>query len=156
MIRNVSPLVLLLGLVSCGLPFGSDAGDDTCPQTGEFSNYGCVRLVALTGDLPDGIATPYRWVVRAEREGVWEFAAGVHPLPEEVTLQPVLMVPPQGADTMTVTVLVQVRYDTGPSTVGPLPLVAVDSVRHTVRFAPMGERPDVDTVRFDIRRVNAP
>ncbi len=150
-------MVLLLSLGACGVLTGPEVRDDTCPQTYEFGNYGCARLVVLPGSFPAAAPSPYRWKVGAEGQWVGTFKAGRNSLPEEVQLHVTLWLPlPGGDDTTTVTVFAEARDDSGPVVVGvPLPLFAVDSVRQTVRFAAVGERPDTDTVRLDMRSVDA-
>ena len=148
-------VALVLALPGCGGP--TEPGADVCPQTSEFGNFGCTRLVVLPGDVPEDVPETYRWNVEAEGgSGAFTFLEfGTDPLPERVegtvTLWRQL---PGGADTATVPVVVEILDDTRPVEVGvPLPLVAVDSLRHTFRFAEVGERPDVDTLRLDPRPV---
>lgn len=140
----------LLGLPGCGLITGPDGDDGSCPQSYEFGNYGCARLVVLLGPLPADAPLPYRWKVSAQGESVETFEAGRSSWPEEVELHLTFWLPlPAGDEADTVTVVAEVRDDSGPIMVGvPLPLFAVDSVRYGVRAAPVGERPPVDTVRL--------
>lgn len=129
-----------------------------CPQTNELGNYGCAELVVLPGDLPENAPPSYRWKVSGEGEDhEFEFLEqGEDPLPEQVEGLATLMSGlPGGQDTMTAPVVLVVRADTAdPLPTGePLSLAAVDTVRHTFRFAAVGERPDVDTLRFSLQPV---
>lgn len=155
MIRRASPLALALalGLAACGLFTGPDADDDACPQTYEFGNYGCARLVVIPGALPADAPTRTRWKISTDGPPGLEGLAFGTIVPDTIPLRLTMMAPLRtGADTAAVTVIAEVRDDSGPIVLNvPLPLVAIDSARLTVRFAQVGARPDVDTVRLDLR-----
>lgn len=148
----LTAILLLLGLSSCVGLTDPDEDDSTCPQTYEFGNHGCAKLVVLPGILPPQSPSPYVWKVSAQGESAATFEAGRDSWPEEVRLHLTLMSPlPGDADVDSVTVVAEILDDSGPRDVGvPLLLVAVDSVRLSVRFAPVGGRPTVDTVRLGL------
>lgn len=144
---------------ACSLLTGSDEDPTVCRQTYEFGNYGCARLVVIVNPPPQPWPVGYRWDVRAvpAREGTGTDQAvssradtgGV-----ELRLIRRMQPDPGSQDTASVWVRGQMLHDTRPWPVGvPLPVVAADSVLHAARFAPVGARPPVDTVRLTLRRV---
>jgi hypothetical protein len=129
------------------------AESDACPRTAEFGNYGCARLVVMVQGPPQPWPTPRRWDVRAvpvrERTGP-DLALAAHPDTGAVALFLIRWHPPAPGheDTTSVWVSARMFEDTG----AKLTLFAADSVVHVARFAAVGSRPPVDTVRLTLRR----
>jgi hypothetical protein len=129
-----------------------------CPQTYEFGNFGCARVVAQVEASPQPSTTRYRFDVRLvparPDAGVSLYVApmpGPGPVPLQLTLYSPLM--PRPVDTLSVWVVGRLLDDSPPPPVNaPLPTLAADSVLRVLRFAPVGARPAVDTVRLDVRR----
>lgn len=157
--RRPLPLLVVLVLAACDTPTAGEIDENVCPQTSEFGNFGCAALAVFPGELPDGAPDAYRWTVTAEgKEGRFELIeTGTDPVPRPVEGRVTLWRDlPEGSDTTTVPVVLEILDDTGPVEPGvPLPLFAVDTVRHTLRFAEVGERPRVDSLRFQLERVEA-
>lgn len=154
---HVFLLLVGLALAACDTLTGNDE-DDACAQTFEFGNFGCAVLVVHPGDLPESAPDSYRWKISAEGEETrFEFIeAGQNPIPRRVEGRVTLWQQlPEEVDTTTVPVVLEIRDDTGPIETGtPVPLFAVDSIEHTIRFAEVGERPRVDTLTFELERVD--
>jgi len=160
-VRHAARLALATLLVGAsGCRSATDNGrqeDAPCPQTYEFGNYGCARIVALV----EGPAAPwpaaYRLDVRASpvRTALGAVSAlapdaRFGPVPLQLTLwgPP----PPRPDDTLSVWVVARMRDDSPTSVIGrPLPLVAADSTLTVVQFAPVGDVPRVDTLRLRLR-----
>ncbi|HEX2078788.1 MAG TPA: hypothetical protein VHG08_13790 [Longimicrobium sp.] len=129
-----------------------------CPPTGEFGNYGCARIVVMVEGPPQPWPALYRWHVYAKpaREGTG-FVEGFAPHPDTGAV-PLLLIrhlPPAAgsADSASVWVHARLLEDPRPIQPGvPLPTFAADSVLRVVQFAPVGERPRVDTVRLTLQR----
>jgi hypothetical protein len=131
---------------------------EACPQTYEFGNFGCARVLALVEAPPQPWTTRYRLDVRLRPArpdaGVSPYVAPA-PAPGPVPLQLTLYTPlmPTPVDTLSVWVVGRLLDDSPPPPVNaPLPTLAADSVLRVLRFAPVGGRPAVDTVRLDLRR----
>ena len=129
-----------------------------CPQTYEFGNFGCARVVALVETPPEPVPAAYRLDVRAVPARP---ASGAGPsLADEprlgfVPLQLTLWEPPPPGvrDTLSVWIVARMLEDLSPPVVGvPLPVVAAESTLRVVRWAPVGGVPPVDTVRVVLRR----
>lgn len=165
MLRYSSPAGLSLVLAAIASAFVPACGvvdpepdPLLCRQTYEFGNFGCGRVVAIVEAPPQPWPEYYRWDVRARpaREGTGAKATfppdskpGVIPL-ELTRVGP----PVQGTgDTASIWVSARMLEDPRPVQMGvPLPVFAADSVLHLIRFAPVGSRPVVDTVRLTMKR----
>lgn len=157
--KRVLPTVLLvLTLHGCGSPTSSELEPEACAQTFEFANYGCAHVVVQLGNLPDDLPGAVRWKVSADAQRADAFDADRGPVPEAVSLRVILRTPlPNEVDTTTALLTAEVRDDSGPVDLGaPLPLVASDTVSYLLRFAGVGERPRVDTLRLSLERVDGP
>jgi hypothetical protein len=145
----------MLGAAGCSLLTGSDADPAVCRQTYEFGNYGCARMVVTFQPPPKPWPAGYRWDVRvrAVREGTGAGAA-FPPYPDTlpVTLELIRyqMPDPGSEDTSSVWVVAKMLEDSRAIGV-PLPVFAADSLLHVARFAPVGSRPPVDTIRLTLR-----
>ncbi len=144
---------LLLG--GCASLTDSDA--KVCPQTYEFGNYGCARLVVTVAPPVEALPLARRFDVRAkwsdEPDGLIAFAPnpGLGAVPLELTLYDHLHVP--AVDTATIWVIARVLEVPYPIVTGvPLPVFAADSVLHVARFARVGGAPPVDTIALRLRR----
>jgi hypothetical protein len=147
---------------ACRAPTAGERPDRAaCPQTYEFGNHGCARVLALVEGPPLPWPASYRFDVHATpaRPVRWVEPAlattpGVGPVPLQLTRWEA---PPSGvgtaADTLSVWVVARLLEDPRPIQVGvPLPTFAADSVLRVVRFADVGSVPPVDTVRLTLRR----
>ena len=137
---------------------GTAVDSNICPQTYEFGNYGCARVVALLVEPITPLPATYRLDVRAvwPRDGSIAAIsdAGVNPrigaVPLTITLYDRSQVP--AADTASVWLIARVLDTPAPIPGAPLLTFAVDSVIHVVRFAAVGAMPRVDTVRLVLQR----
>jgi hypothetical protein len=154
MLRCMPVIALLIVFTGCTSSTETRL-DDRCPQTYEHGNHGCAVLAISPGSLPADAPSRYRWKISALGTGTETFDAGMNSLPGEVHLRLTLRTPlPAGSDTATVMIVGEVRDDTGPIVLGvPLPLFAVDTARQALRFAAVGERPNIYKVDLDLRRV---
>ncbi len=136
----------------------TDAEADVCPQTYEFGNYGCSRVVALVERPITPLPAFYRLDVRA----LWAHTPGLvatladigvnpvfGPIPLTITLYDNAVVT---GDTASVWLVARVLENVSPIVGVPLLIFAEDSVLHTVRFAQVGRTPRVDTVRLVLQR----
>lgn len=130
---------------------------DVCPQTAEFGNYGCARLVVIVQGPPPWPALrrmDVRAVPAREHTGA-DLALAPRPDTGAVPLGLIRWHPPAAGSEDTTSVWVSARIlddpQRGPAGV-PLTVFAVDSVLHVARFAPVGSRPPTDTVRLTLRR----
>jgi len=139
----------------CRLFTGSE-DPEACQQTYEFGNSGCARLVLIVEPPPQPWPSFYRWDARATpaREGTGaDVGHAARPGPGMVPIQLTRWhhVTPGSGDTASVWVSARLLEDPRPIQPGvPLPTYAADSVLHVVRFAPVGSRPPVDTVRLTL------
>lgn len=137
---------------------GRGEDPEACPQTYEFGNHGCARLVVMVEPPPQPWPTSgYRWDVRAvparDNSGA-DVAFSLRPGPGEIPLGLIRWHSPAPGtgDTASVWVSARMLEDPRPIQVGvPLPVFAADSVLHVARFAPVGSRPPVDTVRLTLK-----
>jgi hypothetical protein len=147
----------LLWAAACGrAPTDLAVDIGACPQTREFSNFGCARLVVIVEGPPQPWPVERLWDVRAlpAREG----AGGglvLAPRPDTgaVPLELIRWYPPAPGtgDSASVWVSAAMFEDSHPP--GPtLQVFAADSVLHVARFAAVGARPPTDTVRLTLRR----
>lgn len=143
---------------ACRAATGPRSDAAACPQTYEFGNYGCARVVVVVAGPPVALPASYRFVVSATAVGA---AAAGGPTASEspaalgtVRLQLTRWFPPAaGGDTISAWVAARVLDDPRPIVAGvPLPTFAADSVLRVLRFAPVGAVPPVDTVRLALRR----
>ena len=134
------------------------ARGDACPQTYEFGNYGCARVVALIDGPPRPWPDPYRFEARltpARPSPAGSATSPTSTFASTVPLQYTLWSPlaPAGTDTLSVWVVARMLEDPQPAVVGvPLPLFAADSVLRVLRFAPVGSVPPTDSARLTLRR----
>ena len=167
--RRIARRALLTSATSVLLASGCDLITDNerdrffgpCPQTYEFANYGCARLVVhLTppaGDLPPlyRVDVRARWLDSARTTAALPENGGTNPpfLPTRLTITlwgPGLV---RSDDTASVWVIGRILEDVRPIQVGvPLPVFAADSVLHKARFAGVGAVPPVDTIRLTLTR----
>ena len=152
-----SPVCLLAVLVaaaSCN-PFTDPQSDLNCPQTYEFGNSGCARLLVILDGPPLPWPASYRWSVRAlPADSVLQvFALGPDPVAGQVPLKVTLWLPlAQGVDTASLWVVAKLLDDSGPIVVGvPLPVFAADSTLHPTVFVPVGERARTDTIHLSLK-----
>lgn len=132
----------------CSSGVEPDAVDPTlCPQTSEFPNYGCARMVVVV-EAPSGVsASQPRWMVqmsplRSSGSGDARTLTAPGPVHFELTR---FLAPPDPATGDTLTVRLAVNfYDAAQ----PTTIIASDTTRLVVRYAPVGARPPVDTVRL--------
>lgn len=125
-----------------------------CPQTYEFGNYGCARIMVIVDAPSTPLPASHIWDLRVapvdKSTGVGA-SYGDHPVAGEHLLQLTqFFLPRVQIDTMTIWATARV-IDVTDSRLKPLPIFAGDSVMHIVRFAPVGTRPQVDTVRLILR-----
>lgn len=153
-----SPKYLLaavsLAAASCN-PFTDPQSDLNCPQTYEFGNSGCAKLLVILDGPPLPWPALYRWSVRAlsADSALQIFALGPDPVNGQVPLRVTLWLPlAQGVDTASLWVVAKLLDDRGPIVVGvPLPVFAADSTLHPTLFAPVGERARTDTIRLSLK-----
>jgi hypothetical protein len=152
-LRPQIAVVLTVALAACNSFTGSDARS-ACPQTYEFGNYGCARLVAILDGPPQPWPASTRWSTRVHSAdpALWLEAFGLDPadgrVPFELTLWTAL---PHGRDTASVWVVAKLLEDPRPIVVGvPLPIFAADSALHLAQFAAVGEQPRADTIRLTL------
>ncbi|MFN8580193.1 MAG: hypothetical protein U0163_04345 [Gemmatimonadaceae bacterium] len=138
------PLAALALMAACGAPAGVDTQEGICPQTHEFGNYGCARLVAVVttaAGAPAGIylrAVPVDTVLAGEPAGyVSSFTDGSGMISMQLTWY---TNPPKS------NALPYRLFAMHPETAGPR---AVDSTQVLLNFAPVGQRPaPQDTLRW--------
>jgi hypothetical protein len=137
-------------------PFtGAEEDPARCNQTYEFGNFGCARIVVVYQPPPRPWPQGYRWDVRvrAAREGTGAdaiFAQAPDSLGTPLKLIRWYPPEPGSQDTSSVWVVARLLEDHGAVNV-PLPVFAADSVLHVARFAPVGSRPPVDTIRLTLK-----
>jgi hypothetical protein len=151
MMRNKLAALLLLA-AGCGST--TDAADrGECPQTREFSNHGCARVLAVV-QPPAQLPAKYRYDVRAvpaRGSSRDPLAFALVTTPGEVPLQITLWSPlPNWADTISVWVVARLLEETPGA--ASLTTFAADSVLRLARFAPVGAVPKTDTVPLTLRR----
>ncbi len=151
-------VALVLG-AGCSSPTdqGQDGWDSPCPQTYEFGNYGCARVVAIAefaaGDWPSSTLA----VVAASVESWVASGAGfVGPLVGDsvVHLRLIRYLPARTADSTAGWVYGDAFEQAANSSLGVTlrPPLARDSAAFTARWAEVGEVAPVDTVRIVLRR----
>lgn len=160
LVAGVGLLCALLWAAGCERETPTELVEDSeaCPRTGEFGNYGCARLVVMVQGPPQPWPTPRRWDVRAvpvrERTGP-DLALAPYPDTGAVALFLIRWHPPAPGHEDTTSVWVSARMLEDPRPIVPnvpLAVFAADSVVHVARFAAVGSRPPVDTVRLTLRR----
>jgi hypothetical protein len=152
--------ITLLGLcIATGCGSGTDIDPDVCPQTREFGNYGCARIVVFVQTPPDSIPFNSRLDVRARPAQPSTGAESAFaPIPRggENHLEIIRYTPPAlgTEDTLSYWISSRILEIPQPIPVGtPLPVFAEDSVLRVISFARVGSRPRSDTVRLVLRRV---
>ncbi len=130
---------------------------EACPQTGEFGNYGCARVVAVLTFPPKPWPDRVRMDLRVRPVGSGEDVFFQDPNPGE-GVNPITIIrrlPPLkgGGDSLSVWVRAAILEDPRPIVVGvPLPVFAADSVIHLASFSGVGTVPAVDTVYLALKR----
>ena len=141
---------------ACRSATGADEEDPAaCPQTYEFGNYGCARLVAIVEGPPTPWPASFLFDVRAIPIGEFSgLGVALAPAPGlgAVPLQLTLWQPPPQFSGDTLSMWVRAWMLEQAATGGRLTVFAADSVLRVVRWAPVGEVPPVDTVRLVLRR----
>jgi hypothetical protein len=157
--RLTSPLSLLtLAFAGCHATAAITPDSEACPQTYEFGNYGCARVVAVVDYPSPPWPAAYRYDLRAVSVATPELRSSYyssgHTTPASVTLTITRYEsPPVGlGDTLSVWVVGKLLDESNAQVNVPLPVFAADSVLHVVRFAPVGSRPVVDTVHLTLHR----
>ena len=134
-----------------------DPDPNVCQQTYEFGNYGCTRFVIIAEGPPQPWPATYRWDFRAtpaDSANASGNGFADHPLGGPATIHLVRYVP-VATDTTSYWVRARILEVPSPIQVGvPLRVFAADSVLRVARFAGVGQRPRVDTVRLTLRKVN--
>jgi hypothetical protein len=160
--RLYTPILLVtITLCVCGcqllIPWIKSSIDGSCYQTFEFANNGCAELVVIVGPPPGPLPDSYFFSVGAvplRRVSDIGFGGGqsYDEIPATTTLRLIRWDWGPG-DTASAWIVAEVvdRKKRIIST-GQNKTVAIDSVLHVVRFAPIGERPVVDTVRLTLLR----
>jgi hypothetical protein len=131
-----------------------------CPQTFEFGNYGCARVVVMVeGSLeswPELRVWDVRVIPRRANTAAstnWSFAPG--PGAHLITLKRwYYRDEDQLVDTLSVTIKAELHSARRHGdAVQAVELFAADSAHHVMRFVPVGSTPPVDTVRLHVQRV---
>ena len=157
-ISRVALAAVALGAGGCRSVTDRTRADPVaCPQTYEFGNFGCARIVALVEGPPTPWPARYRFDVRAvparSSSGATVTIApepGVGPVPLQLTLWG----GPASAegDTLSVWIVARLLEDPAPPVVGvPLRTFAADSTLRVIRFAKVGAVPPVDSVPLLLR-----
>ena len=152
----------ILWVAGCNLFTGREDDPTRCNQSYEFGNFGCARMVVIYQPPPKPWPPQpwpqqgYRWDVRvrAARPGTGADES-VSQTPDSLGT-PLKMIrwsqpEPGSEDTSSVWVIARLLDDNRSVNV-PLPVFAADSVLHVARFAPVGSRPPVDTIRLTLQR----
>ena len=142
----------LLAIVASGCdslgPVATDRG--LCPQSGEHSNYGCARFVAIltttSGAPASGIAIQAIPIDTGGAEIPNGLSSDLSDAHGRVGLQLTWFVRPPPDDTVALR-LVALR----PGGPGQAP-ERIDSLDGYVVFARVGQRPPVDTTRWQLRQ----
>ena len=149
-----------LTLVGCGSPT-EPVSARPCPQTYEFGNRGCARIM-LSLREPAEPWPRIRWDVRVHPDAdliVWD--GGVDPFGYWSASQPDTILDviwqfppyPEVLDTASAWIVVRMLEDPRPVQVGvPLKVFAADSVLRVLRFSDVGTVPEADRVWLDLRR----
>lgn len=152
-------LPILLACVQSGCSSSTESTlADVCPQTYEFGNYGCARLVLSVTKPP----TPWpriRWDVRVQPAALTgsmgpPFSHRKSSEPDDAPFDVIWQWPPRPpvSDTASAWVAVRMLEDPLPVQVGrPLDVYAADSALMLLHFSDVGAVPSVDTVRLELR-----
>ena len=131
-----------------------------CPQSYEFGNYGCSRVVVIVDGPADSWPELRAWDVRVTprrsntaASANWSYSPG--PGANVITLTRAFYRDDDKAvDTLGVTVKAALytgrRYG---EAIHPAEIFAIDSAFHIMRFVPVGSTPPTDSVRLTLRRV---
>ena len=155
-IRDMRPLYVLLSIltlsaiVGCGSVGPANRDPAACPQTGEFANFGCARFAAVlttpSGAPAVGIALTAA-LLDAESAGQPNGLSSQRSDAQgHVGLQFTWYAAPPKRDTVRVRV-VALRIDAlgGPAQ-------RIDSLDVRLVFVPVGQRPPLDTARWQLRQ----
>lgn len=140
----------LLAFGGCGTLGPSDRDPDACPQTGEFSNFGCARFaavlttrsgapaadIALSAVLLDSLSMARPNGLNSDRSDA-QGRVGLH-----FTWY---AAPPPTSDTVRMRIVALRINELGG------PPQRIDSLNVVVFFAPVGQRPPFDTTRWQLR-----
>lgn len=152
-------VAVLAGAAACRFITGDEDEDNSiCPQTYEFGNFGCARMVVVVEGPPTPWPSLYRFDVRAiplRTNAGFEYgfapSDSVGSIPLQVTRWDRGAQAPD--DTVTVWVVARMLDDGYAIQTGrPIPTVAADSALHVLTFAAVGARPPVDTIRLVLRK----
>lgn len=150
--------LVMVGLMASACNSNTEPAVDPslCPQTYEFGNYGCARVVVLVDGPPEPLPAARRWSIAARLLTPDQGMVGGYsydPGPGLHVLEFTRMFKMQNdtVDAMPAWVSARVLDETLKN-VSPLPVIAADSVLHVFRFAPVGARPVVDTLHLTLRR----
>ena len=141
-------------IVACRGVTNAELRDDgRCPQTYEFGNFGCARVVALVRAPTEPLPTRLRievslYPIRADAGWAGSIAMDSSVRAARVDATLMFRPLPSGVDTASAWVVAHVRDPSAPS----MPVLASDSVRHVLRFVPVGAIAIVDTVSLQLRR----
>jgi len=152
------PAAVMLCLGGCQIliPWIKSSIDGSCYQTFEFANNGCAELVVIVEPPPGPLPASYYFSVGAvpvRRVSDIGFGGGqsYDEIPPTTTLRLIRWDWGPG-DTASAWIEAEVVDRTKRRKVtGEYKTIATDRVLHVVRFAPIGESPDVDTVRLTLR-----
>ncbi len=157
-VSQVALAAITLSVSGCRSPTdGRRPESQACPQSYEFGNFGCARVVAIV----EGPARPwpasYRFEVRAvpvRAEGIGARAAlepGVGPILLQLTIWDRAGIGTN--DTVSAWVVARMVEEPVPFIASaPMPTFAADSVLRVLRFTKVGAVPAVDSVRLILRR----
>ena len=151
--RSALLIVTLAGAGACREPTKPVFDPTRCQQTYEFGNFGCSRVIVLVTP-PSELPSAYRYNVRGipARDTGFE---SVFSQPSQAGSNELYFIQwsPVTEDTLSVWVVARVLDQSEPVVVGvPLPVFAADSVLRVIRFAPVGSKAPVDTVRLSLHR----
>ena len=146
--------IALAALVaSCRGTSSVEPTDGRCPQSYEFSNHGCARVVVRISGPDGSLPSPLRHEVflrPVRSDDGWNGAHAVDSSIGSVRVDATLFerLLPGAVDTVSVWVIARLRDQS----VMSWPQVAADSMRHVLRFKPVGAVASVDSLSLQLRR----
>jgi hypothetical protein len=153
LLRSALLIVAVADAGACREPTRPAFDPTNCQQTYEFGNFGCSRIIVLVTP-PAELPSAYRYNVRGVPARTTDlepvFANPSHPGSNELYF---IQWSARTEDTLSVWVVARVLDRSEPIVFNtPLPVVAADSVLRVIRFAPVGSKAPVDTVRLSLHR----